>query len=125
MPTPTDHVSENRRYWDAMASDWVAAGERAWTRSEPSWGIWSVPESELKLLPEDMNGMHAVELGCGTAYVSAWMARRGARVTAIDNSEQQLATARRLATEHGLNLTLVHGNAEATPFGPGRFDFAI
>ena len=41
---------------------------------------------------------------CGTAYVSAWMARRGAAVVGIDNSEAQLATARRLADEHGIEL---------------------
>ena len=119
------HVQENRRYWDAMAEDWVTAGERAWAMAEPTWGNWGVSESALGLLPDDMTGLDAVELGCGTGYVSAWMARRGARVTGIDNSAEQLATARRLATEHGIELTLVHGDAEATPFADASFDFAI
>jgi SAM-dependent methyltransferase len=119
-----DHVAENRRHWDEMAQDWVAMGERAWG-SEPTWGIWGVPDSELDMLPEDMTGMDAIELGCGTAYVSAWMARRGARVTAIDNSANQLATARRLAVEHGVELTLWHGNAESVPARDESFDFAI
>jgi len=119
------HVSENRRYWDATAHEWAAAGERDWARAEPVWGIWGIPESELRLLPDDMTGMDAVELGCGTGYVASWMARRGARVSGIDNSAAQLATARRLASEHGIDLTLVHGNAEATPFADASFDFAI
>jgi len=119
------HVRENRRYWDEMAHAWVAGGERDWARDEPVWGNWAVPEHELDLLPADMRGLDAVELGCGTAYVSAWMARRGARVTGIDNSAQQLATARRLAVEHAIELTLVHGDAEATPFADASFDFAI
>lgn len=123
-PLPA-HVQENRRYWDAQAADWVAAGERAWSRDEPSWGIWGVSEADLRMLPADMTGLDAVELGCGTGYVSAWMARRGARVSAIDNSAAQLATARRLAAQHGIDLTLVHGNAEATPFPDASFDFAI
>jgi 2-polyprenyl-3-methyl-5-hydroxy-6-metoxy-1,4-benzoquinol methylase len=38
----------------------------------------------------------AIERGCGTAYVSAWMARRGACVVGIDNSGSQLDTARGL-----------------------------
>lgn len=84
-----------------------------------------MPESELQMLPVDMTGMAAVELGCGTGYVSGWMARRGARVTGIDNSTEQLATARRLAAEHRVDLTLVHGNAETTPFEDESFDFAI
>lgn len=120
-----EHVAVNREYWDGMADDWVAAGERLWARAEPSWGIWQLPESDLHMLPEDMTGLHAVELGCGTAYVSGWMARRGAVVSGIDNSERQLATARRLAAEHDVDLDLHHGNAEAAPFADESFDFAI
>ena len=92
-----DHVVENRRHWDDNAANWVASGERAWAQSEPTWGIWGIPNSELSLLPADMDGLRAIELGCGTGYVAAWMRMRGATVYAIDNSEQQLATARRLA----------------------------
>lgn len=120
-----EHVRENRAYWDAMAEAWVAAGERNWSASEPHWGCWQIPEAELQLLPEDMSGLDVIELGCGTAYFSAWMARRGARVVGIDNSERQLATAGRLAAKHGIALTLLHGNAEAVPYPGERFDFAL
>ena len=77
------------------------------------------------MLPDDLNGKDAIELGCGTAYVSSWLARRGARVVAIDNSSAQLATARRLQVEHGLDFPLVHGNAEKVPYPDASFDFAI
>jgi SAM-dependent methyltransferase len=121
-----EHARENRRYWDAYAPQWVAAGERAWRADEPpGWGSWEIPETELQLLPAEMRGMHAIELGCGTAYVSCWMARRGARVVGIDNSEQQLATARRLAAEHAITLTLLHGSAERVPYPDASFDFAV
>ena len=119
-----DYVLANRDLWDASAGDWVEMGERAWTE-EPSWGIWGIPESELQLLPQDMSGMQAVELGCGTAYVSGWMARRGAHCVGIDNSEKQLDTARRLSTEHGIDIELIHGNAETVPYPDASFDFAI
>ena len=119
------HVQENRAYWDGMAEKWVSAGERAWAAGVPYWGIWALPEREIGLLPADMRGWDAIELGCGTAYVSAWMARRGARVVGIDNSERQLSTARRLAARHGLDITLLHGNAETVPLPDGSFDFAV
>jgi SAM-dependent methyltransferase len=119
-----DYVLANREHWDREAHEWVEMGERAWTE-EPSWGIWGIPEAELRMLPEDMTGMRAIELGCGTAYVSAWMARRGARSVGIDNSEKQLETARRLADEHGIDLELIHGNAETVPYPDGSFDFAV
>jgi SAM-dependent methyltransferase len=70
-------------------------------------------------------GKDAIELGCGTAYVSAWLARRGARVVGIDNSLAQLATALRLQQQHSLDFPLLHGNAEAVPYPDESFDFAI
>lgn len=121
----SEHVVRNRAAWNAMADRWVTSGEQAWAQREPTWGCWSVPNSEMELLPPDMSGMAAIELGCGTGYVSAWMARRGAKVVGVDVSEHQLETARRLRREHRLELELVHANAEALPFESGRFDFAI
>jgi SAM-dependent methyltransferase len=122
---PPDHVVVNRAHWDEDAPRWVSPGERSWRATEPTWGIWGIPESQLHLLPDDLAGLDAIELGCGTGYVAAWMARRGARVLGIDNSRRQLDTARRLAGEHGVDLALVHGNAEAVPCPAGSFDFAI
>src|SRR5262245_44050042 len=106
-PTLPEHVRRNRARWDAKAADYAAAGARGWAQGEPSWGIWSVPESQLGVLPPDLAGTDAIELGCGTAYVSAWLARRGARVVGIDNSAAQLATAWRLQREHGLDFPLL------------------
>ena len=120
-----EHVSRNRAAWDAYAHDYVESGERNWASSEPTWGIWSIPEPDVEMFPADVAGLDVVELGCGTGYVSAWLARRGARPVGIDNSEQQLATARRLQREHGLEFPLHHGNAEETPFADESFDLAI
>lgn len=118
-----DHVLVNRASWDADAPNWVERGRRSWS-GEPSWGIWSVPEADLGILP-DVDGIHAVELGCGTGYVSAWLARRGARPVGLDNSFGQLSTARALQDEFDIPFPLVHGNAERTPFRDATFDLAI
>lgn len=123
--TETDHVRRNRAMWDDWAEQYAAAGERAWLRSSPAWGIFGVPECEVGMLPPDLAGARAIELGCGTAYVSAWMQRRGARAVGLDNSSAQLATARRLQSTYGLNFPLLHGNAEHLPFADASFDFAI
>ena len=120
-----EHVRRNRTLWDDWAKDYVAPAEHNWARDTPTWGIWSVPESELRMLPADLAGKDAIELGCGTAYVSAWLARRGARVVGIDNSEAQLATASRLQRRYGFDFPLLHGNAEAVPYPDSSFDFAI
>lgn len=118
-----DHIARNRSAWNTSAADYRDPGRRNWA-SEPSWGIWGIPESEANLLP-DVEGLHTIELGCGTAYVSAWLARRGARPVGIDLSENQLASARALQDEHDLHFPLIHGSAEAVPVTDAAFDLAI
>ena len=119
-----DHVTRNRALWDAQAADWVDSGRRGWNDTDISWGMWDVPESEIGVLPP-VAGRDVVELGCGTAYWSAWLARRGARIVGLDNSSKQLATARMLQREHGLSFPLVHADAERAPFRDECFDVAI
>ena len=106
-----------------QAASYVEPGKRNWS-SEPAWGIWGIPESDAHLL-SDVAGLDAVELGCGTGYVSAWLAARGARPVGIDVSESQLATARTLQEEHGLRFPLIQANAEAVPLADASFDLAI
>jgi SAM-dependent methyltransferase len=120
-----EHVRLNRASWDLAAADYVAAGERCWAADEPTWGIFGVPEADVRFFRDDPAGKDAIELGCGTAYVSAWMARRGARVVGIDNSPKQLETARRLQREHGLDFPLLLGNAETVPYPDASFDVAV
>jgi SAM-dependent methyltransferase len=120
----SDHVQTNRARWDADAHNWVKGGHENWALDEPRWGIWQVPESQLRMLP-DVRGLDAIELGCGTAYISSWLARRGARVVGLDNSSAQLATARRFQAEFGIEFPLIHADAESVPLAAESFDFAI
>jgi SAM-dependent methyltransferase len=120
-----DHVARNRRFWNDYAPKWVEAGREDWEAAEPRWGIWRVPESEVGLLPAELEGKEAIELGCGTGYVSSWLARRGAKPVGIDNSEAQLETARRFQQEFGIEFPLLHGNAEEVPYPDASFDLAI
>jgi SAM-dependent methyltransferase len=120
----SEHVLSNRARWDADAPNWVQGGHENWALSEPQWGIWQVPESQLHVLP-DVRGLDAVELGCGTGYIASWLARRGARVVGVDNSREQLSTARRFQREFGLEFPLIHADAEALPLAAETLDLAI
>lgn len=119
-----DYVARNRRAWDVLAREYEEPGRRAWQTDEPRWGIWGIPESELHILP-DVTGKDVIEFGCGTAYVSAWLARRGANVVGFDNSPAQLANARRFQQEFGLRFPLIQAAAEAVPLPDEGFDLAI
>ena len=120
-----EHVRANREAWDGHAAAFAEPGRRNWAKPAPEWGIWSIPEADLRLLPAELTGKDVIELGCGTAYVSAWLARLGARPIGIDVSTAQLETARALQREFGLEFRLHLGNAEATPFEDESFDVAI
>jgi len=119
-----EHVRRNRAHWDSVADEWVEPGRLNWQQSEPHWGIWQIPESEAQLLP-DVYGLDVIELGCGTGYVSSWLARRGARPVGIDNSPRQLETARGFQEEFGIEFPLILGNAEDVPLPDASLDLAI
>jgi hypothetical protein len=72
MSEMPEHVVRNRARWDDLARQYIEAGERGWAQEEPTWGIWQVPEAEVQVLSEELAGKDAIELGCGTAYISAW-----------------------------------------------------
>ena len=120
-----DHIKRNRAAWDRWAADYAGAGLRQWSAAEPSWGLWGIPEAQVGLLPADVTGRDSIELGCGTGYVSAWLARRGARPVGLDNSAAQLATASQLQDRFSLRFPLVHASAEQPPFADASFDLAI
>lgn len=120
-----DYLTINRDIWNADAANWVEFARNQWRSDVPVWGTWGNSEDEFRLLPKDMTGLKAIELGCGTGYVAYWMHRRGARVTAIDISTEQLATARKLAADRDAGIDFIEGNAEATGLPDGAFDFAI
>jgi SAM-dependent methyltransferase len=121
----SDHVLANRASWDADADQWVESGRQDWASEQPNWGMWRVPEADLRLLPDDLDGLDTTELGCGTGYVSAWLARQGARPVGLDNSGRQLTTAAMFQDEFGLRFPLIHADAERLPLPDERFDLAV
>lgn len=120
-----EYLQGNVDAWQQEAPSYVAAAEFAWAADEPHWGIWRISEGSVRLLPDDMSGLRCIELGCGTAYVSAWMCRRGAQVVAIDPTPAQLETANRLRQEYNLEFAIERGFAESVPYPDATFDFAI
>ena len=120
----TEHAAANRVAWAREAPSYVPGAERNWATDEITWGILDVPESRVGLLG-DVAGKDVVELGCGTAYVSAWLARRGARPVGVDLTAEQLETARAMQAKHGLEFPLVHSSAEDVPLPDASFDLAV
>jgi SAM-dependent methyltransferase len=120
-----EHAVRNRELWTRSNAEYTdASAERAWAQEEITWGMFKVPESEVAVFG-DVSGLDVVELGCGTAHFSAWLARRGARVVGLDVTPAQLETARRMQAETGLSFRLVEASAEDVPFPDASFDLVL
>lgn len=116
-----DDYLRNRAAWDASSDDYQAEHYAQLAAQPEAWGIWSLPERELQLIG-DVAGRDVLEFGCGGALWSIALARRGARCTGLDNSARQLAHAREAVATSGVDVTLVHGKGERTPFADASFD---
>jgi SAM-dependent methyltransferase len=121
----SDDALRNRVAWTQANTEYTDANAAAkWAEEEITWGVWSVPEASLGTLG-DVAGLDVVELGCGTAYVSAWLARRGARPVGVDVTPAQLSTARRCQEGTGIVFPLVEASAEDVPLPDASFDLAV
>jgi ubiquinone/menaquinone biosynthesis C-methylase UbiE len=69
--------------------------------------------------------LEALDIGCGTGFLSLELWARGHRVTAIDFAPAMLERARSKAAEQGASIGFGQADAEALPFAPERFDLAV
>jgi SAM-dependent methyltransferase len=121
----SDEALRNRAVWTKANADYTdAAAARAWAKEAFDWGMWDAAEADVQAFG-DVAGLAVIELGCGTAYVSAWLARQGARPVGVDVTPAQLATARRMQEETGLEFPLLEADAVDVPLPDASFDLAV
>jgi SAM-dependent methyltransferase len=119
-------AARNRELWTRVNAEYTDTQAVAkWAQAELTWGIWDIPESALGAPLGDVGGLDVVELGCGTAYVSAVLAKQGARPVGVDITPAQLATARRCMAATGIEFPLVEADAGETGLPAESFDLAV
>src|SRR5712675_702202 len=69
--------------------------------------------------------LDALDVGCGTGFLSLELAGRGHRVSGIDFAPQMLAEARKKAAAQGVAVRFEEGDAEQLPFAEGSFDLVM
>ncbi len=114
----------NRRAWNAESDAYQAEHCEQLQRTPKGWGVWSLAERDLGLLGA-VAGRDVLEYGCGAAAWAIALAREGARVTGLDNSERQLSHARTAIAAAGVDVALVHAAGERTPFADASFDIVF
>src|SRR5579864_8341480 len=114
----------NRSHWNERSDEYQAAHGEQLKNNPLAWGVWSIPEDELRVLG-DVWAKDVLELGCGGAQWSIALSERGAKCVGLDNSERQLEYARKNQREAGVEFPLVHGSAENVPLPDASFDIVF
>ncbi len=111
----------NRIYWDALADEYQASTRIS--TDDFHFGPLLPGNRELRVLPRDVASRTCLEIGCGGGQNSIYLAKQGARCTAIDISEQQLVHGRRLAATANVEVTFECRDMEKlADRGLGTFD---
>jgi ubiquinone/menaquinone biosynthesis C-methylase UbiE len=77
------------------------------------------------LIQGGRSGLDALDIGCGTGFLSLELARRGHRVTGIDFAPAMLALARQKAMQAGADIHFEEADAENLPLPPLSFDLVV
>jgi SAM-dependent methyltransferase len=117
-------VRANRRWWDADADSYHAEHGGFLGDADFMWAPERLREADAHLLG-DVAGRDVLEVGCGAAMCSRWLARHGARPVAFDLSGGMLRHAQAGARRTGIHVPLVQADAQHLPFASGRFDVAF
>src|SRR5256885_12602863 len=79
----------------------------------------------LDLVVGGRGSLDALDVGCGTGFLSLELAGRGHGVTGIDFAPQMLAEARKKAAGQGAAVRFEEGDAEQLPFPAASFDLVM
>jgi len=118
---PDESARASRGWWDGQAPGYYAEHGEFLGDADFLWGPEGLREGTAGLLG-DVRGRDVLEIGCGGAQCSRWLANQGARPVATDVSAGQLAQAARLNAATGIDVPLVQADAQRLPFAAESFD---
>ena len=114
----------NRRWWDADADDYQALHGSFLGVADFVWSPERLREADVGLLGP-VSGRRVLEVGCGAAMCSRWLASQGARPVAFDLSAGMLRHAAKGARQTGVEVPVVQADAQYLPFATDAFDIAF
>ncbi len=120
----------SRLWWDADAEDYHAT-HAGFLGADADGGdfVWcpeGLRESDARLLGPagSLAGLRILEIGCGSAPCSRWLAAQGARPVGLDVSMRMLRYGARAIERGGPSVPLVQAGAERLPLHAASFDAA-
>lgn len=113
-----DHT-EVRRYWNGNADAWTELARAGYD----TYRDYLNSPAFFEMLP-DVDDLLGLDIGCGEGHNTGLLARRGARVIAVDISEVFLRHARQLEDQEPPGIEYQVASAVELPFADSSFDFA-
>jgi SAM-dependent methyltransferase len=121
---PAENRRASRGWWDADADAYQQEHGAFLGDVEFRWCPEGLREADAHLLGE-VDGRRILEVGCGAAACSRWLATQGAEVVALDLSAGMLRHARDAANATGVRVPLVQADALRLPVPDDAFDLAF
>jgi SAM-dependent methyltransferase len=106
------------RYWNENAAVWTQLARAGYDIYRDAFNT----PAFFALLP-DVVGLAGLDLGCGEGHNTRLLARRGARVTAVDIAERFITAAQAVESAAPLGIDYRLASAVALPFADHTFDF--
>ncbi|HEY9679203.1 MAG TPA: class I SAM-dependent methyltransferase [Drouetiella sp.] len=98
--------------WNGVKSAYTQLPDLGYLPSIPEW------------LTENQYG-NILDLGCGSGWLSIYLAKRGFKVTGIDVAPHAIELARNWATSEGLAITFDVEDIAAMSYTPNQFDAVV
>jgi len=106
------------RFWSANAEAWTRLSRAGYDIYRDAFNT----PAFFDLLP-DVQGLVGLDIGCGEGHNTRLLARRGARLTAIDIAERFIEHAWEAEAREPLGIDYRVASAVALPFTDRSFDF--
>src|SRR5437899_12247388 len=113
-----DH-KEAGRYWNESAESWTKLARAGYD----VYRDYLNTPAFFAMLP-DVEGLEGLDIGCGEGYNTRLLAKRGARMTAIDIADVFIAHAQDAEKEDPMGIDYATASAVDLPFPDATFDFA-
>lgn len=113
----TDLVTD---YWNGRAKDFSVFRKDEYHSVQ--FDKWA---AELKAKLGPANGAKVLDVGCGSGFMSAILAKLGFEVTGVDLSEEMVAQAKAFVASEGLPIEIRQMNALELDFAAASFDFVL
>ncbi len=98
----SNSIMKSRQYWNELTAEYQ---ENTFISIDDfHYGPMVAGDKELKLLPRKLKGLKTLEIACGAAQNSIYLAKKGAICTAFDIAEMQLAIALEIMREQKIKI---------------------